>query len=212
MPTTTNRRVGRLPAAARAGREVEILDAARAVLVEIGYERLTVQAIATRAGASKETIYSWFGGVEQLLARVVEANADAAAAAVSDVLAADAAPTPTSARATLTGYVRAQLTLLTGAESVALNRAAMASSSLAEVLLAGGRHRVGPIVESYLARLGAAGVLRVSDPADAFRLLYGLAVQDTQIRVLLGEDRPTPAQIGATAESAVERFLVLTST
>lgn len=38
-------------------REQEILDAAIAVLAEVGYDRLTMDAVATRAKASKATLY-----------------------------------------------------------------------------------------------------------------------------------------------------------
>jgi AefR-like transcriptional repressor, C-terminal domain len=79
------------------------------------------------------------------------------------------------------------------------------------VLLAQGRHRTGPIVEAYLARLAEAGVLGIDDPAEAFQLLYGLVVRDLQIRVLLGEPPPAPAALAAQARTAVERFLALTA-
>ncbi len=43
-------------------RELEILEAAIAVLVEVGYDRLTMDAVATKAKASKATLYrKWEG-------------------------------------------------------------------------------------------------------------------------------------------------------
>jgi AcrR family transcriptional regulator len=38
-------------------REQQVLDAALAVLAEVGYDRLTMEAVATRAKASKATLY-----------------------------------------------------------------------------------------------------------------------------------------------------------
>jgi AcrR family transcriptional regulator len=178
------------------------------VIVERGYAEATMQAIADEARASKETLYSWFGDREALVAALIRANADASAAAVTESLqtpAADAA----QARATLVAYGRGLLTLLTGPVSIALNRAAMGSPALAAELLASGRHRVGPVVVGYLEQLRAAGLLAHSDGEQAFSLLYGLLIQDTQIRVLLGEDAPSAEEIEERAHRAVDRFLAL---
>ncbi len=58
-------------------REQEILDAAIAVLVDVGYDRLTMDAVATKAKASKATLYrKW----------------DGKAALVTDALMADKSP------------------------------------------------------------------------------------------------------------------------
>lgn len=179
------------------------------VVAERGYQRTTMQHVARRAGASKETLYSWFGGKEGLLAAVVSTNAQAAAERVGHVLAVARTPTAESARRTLTAYAAAQLTLLTGRDSVVLNRAAMSSPTLAEVLLREGRHRVGPIVARYLRELHEREIIDAQDPEAAFQLLYGLVVRDVQIRVLLGEPAPGPARIRADAEQAVDRFFQL---
>ncbi len=182
-----------------------MIDAAYAELLEHGYEKLTMLAVAKRAGASKETLYSWYGNRDGLFAALIQDNADASADQVTSALAADADPYDT-----LTGYATGLLSLLTSARSVALNQAAMASGELAEILLASGRHRIGPVVEEYLARLSDTGFLTINDPADAFSLLYGLVIQDTQIRVLLGEQPPSGDEITTRARAAVDRFLELT--
>jgi TetR/AcrR family transcriptional regulator, mexJK operon transcriptional repressor len=59
-----------------------ILDAAGPIFGNEGYERASVDAIATAAGVSKPTIYSYFGGKEQLFREsvadsAVERNAEA---------------------------------------------------------------------------------------------------------------------------------------
>lgn len=202
------RRPGRLPTHAREHRRREVLSAALEVIAERGFDRTTMQAIADRAGASKETLYSWFGGREGVVSALIESNADTSAERVTAAMRA----MPTSrndARTVLVGYATSLLTLLTGGESVALNRAAMTSPALGEALLASGRNRVGPIVEDFIGRLDRAGLLRAPDPAEAFRTLYGLVVRDTQIRVLLGETPPSARRIATDAEAAVDRFLEL---
>jgi AcrR family transcriptional regulator len=225
MPSTDMRagqRRGRPPAGASAAQREIVLDASFELLVERGYRGTTMAAVAARAGSSKETLYAWFGSKRGLFTALIRRQAEAANQAVASALeaagAADGGPSPAPA-ATLTAFATNLLRLLLGERSVALNRAAIAelggatepSGELAAVLLAQGRHRTGPIVEAYLARLAAAGHLHIDDPADAFQLLYGLVIQDLQIRVLLGEPPPPPAALAAHAQTAVQRFLALTA-
>lgn len=196
-------RRGRPRAGEREERRHRILDATREELAEKGgYESVTMLGIARRAGASKETLYAWFGNREGLFSALIEANAEEAAAAVEAALDGDDDP-----RSTLVGFATGLLRLLTGDGSVSLNRAAMASPELARLLLASGRHRVGPLVERYLERLAADGLIAIDDPGEAFRILYGLVVRDTQIRVLLGERPPSARGLRRQAEDGVDLFL-----
>ena len=211
-PARPGQRRGRPPAGTSAAHRELVLDATFDLLVERGYQGTTMAAVAERAGSSKETLYAWFGSKQGLLAALLRRQAEAADQAVTAAFdgGPPAAPDPA---ATLTAFATSLLRQLLGERSVALNRAAIADTGgeLAAVLLAQGRHRTGPIVEAYLARLADGGQLRVDDPAEAFRLLFGLVVQDLQIRVLLGEPPPGPAALAALARVAVERFLALSA-
>lgn len=202
------RRPGRPPEAERGRRREGALDAALAELAHRGYEAVTMAAVARRAGSSKESLYAWYGSKENLVAEVIRRQAAATNARVETALRTDR-PDDLDAPAVLRGIASELLRLLVGPESLALNRAAMSSPALAAVLLAHGRHTTGPIVERYLARLVADGRLAAADPAELFRLLYGLVVQDTQIRALLGEPPPGPADQARQAAAAVGRFLEL---
>ncbi|GAA3443931.1 TetR/AcrR family transcriptional regulator [Planomonospora venezuelensis] len=202
---TTQSRRGRPRAGEQAARRQTALDAALAELVEHGMEGMTMQAVAARAGSSKESLYTWFGSRHGLLAALIERQAEQVNTAVTAALDAAAEP-----RTTLTAIAENLLGLLVGDASVALNRAAMASEELSALLLRHGRHTTGPLVEAFLARLAAQGRLRIDDPAEAFQLLYGLTVRDLQIRVLLGERPPSPDGIRTGARLAVDRFLTLT--
>src|SRR5512135_1052299 len=47
-------------------REKQILDAAAAVIIRLGYDKATMRDIAEEAGASRRTIYLYFKGKEAL--------------------------------------------------------------------------------------------------------------------------------------------------
>ncbi|WP_033293443.1 TetR/AcrR family transcriptional regulator [Amycolatopsis jejuensis] len=66
---TTVRRRGRRPA----GQDTRsaLVDAARAVFAENGYERATVRSIAARAGVDAAMVNHWFGGKEGLFVQAV---------------------------------------------------------------------------------------------------------------------------------------------
>ena len=197
-----------MPAAERAARERAILDVALEELIEHGADGLSMLGVARRAGASKETLYAWFGDRDGLLTALIERNADEAVVGVRGALDRP----DDDARTVLVGFAIGLLRLLTGPASLALNRAAMSAPALAERLLRSGRHRVGPLVETYLAALDDADTLTAPDPAASFELLYGLVVRDLQIRVLLGEPVPPPRELAARAAMAVDQFLRLGAT
>ncbi|OJF12768.1 TetR/AcrR family transcriptional regulator [Couchioplanes caeruleus] len=203
---TGQTRRGRPRAGEQAARRQAALDAALAELVAHGLDGTTMQAVAARAGCSKESLYAWFGNRDGLLSALIRRQAEQVNTAVAAAL-----DRPTQPRTTLVAIAENLLHLLTSDASLALNRAAMANAELAALLLRHGRHTTGPLVEAFLARLAGEGRLRVDDPADAFRLLYGLVVRDAQIRALLGEPPASADRLRADARVAVDRFLALTT-
>src|ERR1700737_4263727 len=53
-------------------RRSQILDAATEIFLENGYGGATIDLVVERAGASKATVYSFFGGKDGLFAAIVE--------------------------------------------------------------------------------------------------------------------------------------------
>jgi AcrR family transcriptional regulator len=204
--TTTGNRRGRPPASERPLRRAAALDAAKVELVESGYDAMTMQQVAQRAGSSKESLYKWFSSKQGLVAEMIGEQSSRTNAAVKVALDKDEDP-----RTTLTLIATNLLELLVSPVSLALNRAAVTAPDLAADLLRLGRHTTGPLIETYLAKLHREGVLDVEHPAEAFRLLYGLVIQDTQIRALLGESPPSRSARKRQATTAVDRFWRLCS-
>jgi AcrR family transcriptional regulator len=59
------------------GRDLAILDATLALLTEVGYEQLSMEAVAGRSGAAKTTIYRRYRDKAALVAAAVEHRAPA---------------------------------------------------------------------------------------------------------------------------------------
>ncbi len=195
---------GRLPAGQRAARHEQVLDAALAELIERGHDNVTTAGIAARAKASKQTLYAWFGSLNGIYEALIQRSADQSVSGTMALLDAGAAPVEV-----LNRYAVALLSLITSPGSIALNRAAMSSPDLSSRLLTSGRHRIGPLVEAYFADLDAVGHLSAADPAASFCRFYGVVVQDTQIRTLLGEDPPGAREIERRAHEGVQAFMRL---
>jgi AcrR family transcriptional regulator len=66
-------------------RRAQILDAALAVFLEHGYAGATIELVVQRAGASKATIYSFFGGKEGLFDALVDERAERVLAGFPDI-------------------------------------------------------------------------------------------------------------------------------
>src|SRR6202011_4980100 len=65
-------------------RRSQILDAAVQVFLENGYGGATIDLVVERAGASKATVYSFFGGKDGLFAAIVEERVERILSAFGD--------------------------------------------------------------------------------------------------------------------------------
>src|SRR3984893_5813320 len=65
-------------------RRSQILDAAAQVFLENGYGGATIDLVIERAGASKATVYSFFGGKDGLFAAIVEERCERILSAFGD--------------------------------------------------------------------------------------------------------------------------------
>ena len=90
-----------------------IVTATRELLLERGFDGLTIEAVAARAGVGKQTIYRWWPSRPALVADVMLEDADKILASVdhTDDLAAD-----------LVGWVRKLAATLTTARGSAMLR------------------------------------------------------------------------------------------
>ncbi len=127
-----------------------IVTATRELLLERGFDGLTIEAVAARAGVGKQTIYRWWPSRPALVADVMLEDADKILASVehTDDLSAD-----------LVGWVRKLVASLTTARGLAMLRiltvACMEHEDTAVKLRAGFS---APLHDNVRARLLADGV------------------------------------------------------
>ncbi|WNG86094.1 TetR/AcrR family transcriptional regulator [Mycobacterium sp. ITM-2016-00317] len=157
---------------------VAIIDATRRLLMERGFDKLTIEAVAARAGVGKQTIYRWWPSRHALVADVLLEDADRILRPVDhtgDVVADVSAWAITLASALTTPRGNAMLRILTTAGMENPDTAA--------------RLRTGfslPLHDSVQNRLAAAGfpVDAARDAADA--IVGGI------VYAILGEGRSFP--------------------
>ena len=157
------------------------MESARAELIVVGWKKASITAIARGAGASKETLYAWFGNPAGLFERLIRENA-----AQADLpLAAEG-----SIEDVLTGFGTALLSLLTSPVSLTLNRAEIAEAehdpSLGRLLLEPGKGATMPGFAVLMAKGGIGeGKLVITNPVQAAEDYLRFLKGDTQIQLLL---------------------------
>ena len=197
----------------KAVRRQEILDAAFALLVERGYSRTSMLAIAERTRASKETLYAWFGNKAGLFRELVLHNAESINRSLQQALDQPGG----DLRVALQRFGVDLLTLLTGERSLAVNRAAIAEAirnpEFGRILVERGRRNTGPMVVRLIEREKDRGRISCDDPENALNVLLGLLIRDWQVRILVGEmEVPRPEAIRSRAREAVDLFMRLYGT
>ncbi|WP_150525482.1 TetR/AcrR family transcriptional regulator [Roseibium sediminis] len=192
-------------------RQEAVLEHALCLLVEGGEKALTTAGLARTANCSKESLYKWFGDRDGLLAAVVAYQASKVHFPSEGGATSDAA----TYRAHVDAFVAELLAVLFGETSLALNRLSIGQSNreggrLGQLLLVRGKHMISTRARSLLEAGRHKGFLKFDDATTAYQVLYGLAVRDVHIRLLLGETA-TPAEqdLKTQARTAVAQFYQL---
>lgn len=189
-------------------RQNEVLEQALRLLVEGGDRALTTSGLARAANCSKESLYKWFGDRDGLLAAMIAHQASK----VRTFERGKERLTAENLREHLETFARDLIDVLSGDISLALNRLAIGQSSrdgskLGKLLVEHGRRQIDRRAVALMDAAKRAGLLRFDDADAAYHTLYGLAVSDLHVRMLLGE--PGLKDTARQAERAVSAFLTL---
>lgn len=194
-------------AEARERRKLTIETAAIALLIEAGYDGLSMLAVAKRAKASNETLYRWYRDKTGLFRALVARNASM----IRDHLEASATASPSPAAA-LQRFGPHLLTVLTGPAAIALNRAAAADTTgaLGAALALAGRESTLPVLRSLIRDAQANGLLPGASLDEAVELYVSLLVGDLQVRLVTRARPPlSDSEIRSRAEYAWRRLELL---
>jgi len=182
-----------------------LCEAAATVFMRDGYTAASVDDVARGAGMSKRTVYRFFSSKAALF----EATISEALAPLHVDTAIEREP---DLQAALSGILEAA-----GRHLLALRTTGIFRLVIAEVQrspeLAETSHRVlvtrgaSALQRRIAAEMGGGG-LRPGDAEATARMLYGMALGSTQMRMLLGvRGVPTAEEITALASDAVAIFL-----
>jgi TetR/AcrR family transcriptional repressor of mexJK operon len=187
-----------------------ILDAAGPIFGNEGYERASIDAIASSAGVSKPTIYSYFGGKEQLFREsVADSAVQQNAEAMRVIQRLDLSPSRW--RASL--YDLAMKLVECQRTDCAMFLQRMIAAETArdpEVYRAVRTKAADPILEALagrLAMLGNAGYLQVPDPALAARQFLALISAEVTELTEHGTKQVADKVVRQATDAGVDTFL-----
>lgn len=185
-----------------------ILEAARRMFSQHGFEGASMDQIAAEAGVSKLTVYSHFGEKSALFATIVRMYCE------QSLPAALFEPAPeVPLRERLLEIARAFFSMITTPEALAGHRALCTprvhGSQLPEIYWEAGPQRVQSALGELLQRRIAFGELQIDDVPRAASQFFVLVKGDLQARMLFGHCDPSATEgIEEHLQASVDMFLL----
>ena len=181
-----------------------MLDAASQVIAERGISA-PVEAIAKRAGVSKQTLYNRYGGKAGLIQALIRRRIDTLTAPLA--AGADGA----GPEAVLAAFAFDLMTAMLAPTSLAMTRVAIQGAvdmpAVAGAVFDAGARTSRARLADYLRAEDAAGRLAVEDPAEAADLLSGM-IAARQMGALMGAPAPSdPATLERLSREIARRFV-----
>jgi TetR/AcrR family transcriptional repressor of mexJK operon len=185
-----------------------ILDAAKRLFPQSGFEGTSMDAIAAEAGVSKLTVYSHFTDKETLFFAAIRARCEEQMP--GELFDVDLKE---PVRHQLEAIARAFFSLITAPEAVALHRLLMSGSGTSEKLVQlfweAGPQRVQSGMQQFLRHGVEAGKLDIHDIPRASSQFFALLKGDHHAQLVCGRccDQTTERDIEQHVRATVEFFL-----
>ena len=189
------------------GKRASILEAAKRLFLDQGYQGVSMDQIATAAGVSKLTVYSHFGDKETLFSAAIAAKCQEV---LPDDLFASPPDGPLAEQLRAIGH--AFFALITSEEAISMHRMmntpGTAENALRELFWNAGPRRVQEVFAQFLAARVGQGQLRIDDPALAASQFFCLLKGELHPMMACGLCvEPTPVEVAGHIDATVEFFL-----
>lgn len=190
-----------------------ILDAAKRLFPQFGFDGISMEAIAAEAGVSKLTVYSHFGDKDTLFRATISAKCEEM---LPPTLFQAAPKGPL--RRQLTSIARAFFALVTSAEAIGMHRMMSAQmggdSRLPQMFWESGPQRVQDGFAEFLQVKIAAGQLAIADVPRAASQFFCLLKGELHARLSCGcpgdlDERLVDAHIQATVDLFLRAYAPL---
>jgi AcrR family transcriptional regulator len=164
----------------------QIIDAAGALFILNGYEKVSMEEIAKSASVSKQTVYSHFGNKQQLFTAAIESICD------KYNLAPPKIPQSMHCEDYLIFFCTRLSALLTNEDATGVFRVCVAEighSEVGELFWQAGPEKIRAQLVSYLTEQNTLGTLAINDIDTAAGQLISMIVCEAQFRSVLGLKR-----------------------
>ena len=184
-----------------------MVEAARELFLERGFEGTSVSDVVRRSGGSLATLYELFGSKERLFAAIV-GEISAQVVAPLDALSLESRPLAEALRL----FGEKFLTLVLSPDAVAWYRMSVAEGAkfpeLRAALVSTGPSHVHERLSAFLAAQALSGRLTIEDPVVAAHHFLALIKSETHFAAMCGEPiELTQDQIARRVRLAVHVFL-----
>lgn len=183
-----------------------ILEAAKRMFIQQGFDGVSMDQIAAEAGVSKLTVYSHFGDKDTLFVAAVESHCDTS---LPSSLFEPSPATPLQDR--LMAIAGAFYTMISSPESIAGHRMLctpqMAASPLPKLFWEAGPVRIQGDFAALLRRRVAAGELDIPDVQRAASQFFALLKGEPHDCLVFGCAQPDEIAVEAHLAATVDLFL-----
>ncbi|ACL62447.1 TetR/AcrR family transcriptional regulator [Methylobacterium nodulans] len=160
-----------------AGTSIAILDAARRLFLDAGYEGVSLEQVGRAAGVSRQTVYNQFGSKDAVFRSVVDRHWETVRTEVAVMLPSPSAE-PAEPAEILHGFARALLRFVQGTDQIAFTRLVIAESRhqpwIAEAFYRAGKAPLVAAFAGVLSELTNRRLLCCPHPELAARQFMGL--------------------------------------